>query len=70
MTEVESRETFLSAKQVRERYAGVSHMWIERRLADDSGFPRPTKMGRLRFWKLAELEAWERAQAAKRPNAA
>jgi predicted DNA-binding transcriptional regulator AlpA len=40
-------------------------MWIERRLADDSGFPRPTKFGRLRFWKLAEIEAWERAQAAK-----
>ena len=65
MTET-TNETFLSANQVRHRYGGRSHMWIERRLADpESGFPRPTKFGRLRFWKLAEIEAWERAQATK-----
>lgn len=58
-------ESFLSAAQIRHRYGGRSHMWIERRLADDSGFPRPTKFGRLRFWKLADIEGWERAQAAK-----
>lgn len=54
---------YLSTKQVRERF-GVSHMWIERRM-QDSGFPRPVKMGRLRFYNLEQVEEWERAQAAK-----
>ena len=57
-------ETFLTTAKVRERY-GVSAMWIVRRLTDKSGFPRPTYLGRLRFWKLADLEAWERARAAQ-----
>ena len=63
----DQHETFLTTAKVRERY-GVSHMFIERRLADaGSTFPRPIYLGRLRFWKLAELEAWERAQALKPP---
>jgi predicted DNA-binding transcriptional regulator AlpA len=57
-------EAFLSTQQVRKRY-GVSHMWIERRLADDPTFPRYTKLGRLRFFKRAELETWELVQATK-----
>ena len=64
MSEV-SNDTFLTSAQVRARYGGVSHMWIERRLADESAFPKPIKMGRLRFWKLADLETWERTQAKK-----
>jgi predicted DNA-binding transcriptional regulator AlpA len=64
MSEV-ANKSFLTSAQVRARYGNVSFMWIERRLADDSAFPKPTKMGRLRFWKLADLEAWERTQAAK-----
>ena len=54
---------FLSTKQVCERY-GVSHMWIERRMKD-SGFPCPMKMGRLRFYELQAIEAWEKRQAKK-----
>lgn len=61
---------YITANQVRERYGGRSHMWIERRLKDNSGFPSPVYLGRLRYWKLAELEAWERAQAAKTGEAA
>ena len=56
-------EVFLRTKQLRARYGNVSHMWVERRLAADSSFPKPIKMGRLRFWKLSELEAWEAAHA-------
>lgn len=63
MSEAQS-ETFLSTAKVRERY-GVSHMWIERRLADSPTFPRPTYLGRLRFYKRADLEAWELEQATK-----
>ena len=61
----------IPAAKVRARYGDCSHMWIERRLKDDSGFPRPRYIGRLRFWLLEELEAWERALATKsKPEAA
>jgi predicted DNA-binding transcriptional regulator AlpA len=54
-------QVYLTAKQVRVRYGGCSHMWIERRLKDDSGFPRPIFIGRRRFWRLDELTVWEAA---------
>jgi len=56
---------FLKANQLRERYGGVSFMWIVRTLERDPTFPRPYKFGRLRFFKLSELIAWERSAAAK-----
>jgi predicted DNA-binding transcriptional regulator AlpA len=56
---------FLSSRQVRQRYGGRSQMWLHRRLHDNSGFPRPVYLGRQRFWKLEDLERWEREQAAK-----
>jgi hypothetical protein len=31
---------FLTTRQLRDRYGGVSHMSIERRLVDDPEFPR------------------------------
>jgi hypothetical protein len=56
---------FLTTRQLRDRYGGVSHMWIERRLLDDPEFPKPVYFGIRRFWKLAGLETWERTRAAK-----
>lgn len=56
---------YLSAPQVCDRYGGRSHMWLERMLERDNTFPRPTKFGRWRFFKIAELVDWERAAAAK-----
>jgi len=56
---------FITAPQVCERYGGVSHMWLERMLQKDATFPRPHKFGRLRFFKVTDLVAWERAAAAK-----
>ena len=47
------------------RYGGVSHMWVERRLDTDPSFPRPVFFGRIRFWKLSDLEKWEKAQSAR-----
>ncbi|MFK4382517.1 hypothetical protein [Bradyrhizobium sp. USDA 223] len=52
--------------QVRARYGGVSHMWVERRLKDDPDFPRPLYIAKRRFWRLGELAAWERSVAARR----
>jgi len=54
---------YLSAAQLRARYGGVSHMWIERRLKTDARFPHPQKFGRLRFWDLDKIETYERACA-------
>jgi predicted DNA-binding transcriptional regulator AlpA len=53
---------FLTAGQVRERYS-VSNMWLHRKMLVGT-FPRPVKLGggRLRFWRIADLLAWEDAQ--------
>ena len=52
---------YLTAAQLMARY-GVSHMWLVRRMAKD-GFPKPNYFGRLRFWRRAEIEQWERSKA-------
>ena len=52
---------FLKARQVRARYGDVSHMWLVRR-RKDAGFPSPTILGGIRFWKLSDLERWEKDQ--------
>ena len=53
---------YLTAAQVMTRYGGVSHMWLVRRMAKD-GFPKPAYFGRLRFWRRADVEQWERSKA-------
>lgn len=55
---------FINGRQVRERYGGVSDMWIVRRLAGDPEFPRPLLLGGRRFWRVTDLEAWEQARLA------
>lgn len=52
--------------QLRARYGGVSHMWVERRLKDDPDFPRPLYIAKRRFWRVGELCVWERTVAARR----
>ena len=54
---------FLKARQVRARYGDVSHMWLVRRQRD-AGFPSPTIFGGIRFWKISDLERWEKDQKA------
>lgn len=52
---------FLPATQVQIRYS-ISETTLWRWLRDpDLGFPRPSYIGRLRFFRLSELENWERA---------
>ena len=57
--------TYIDAPQLLARFGGRSHMWLVRLLERDQSFPRPVKIGRLRFWKLDDLIAWERETAAK-----
>jgi predicted DNA-binding transcriptional regulator AlpA len=61
----EQKPVYITTRQLRNRYGGVSHMWIERRLADDPTFPKPFYLGARRYWSVAAVEAWERAAAAK-----
>ena len=65
-----SNQEYASSNQVRNRYGGRSHMWIERRLKDDPDFPKPIYIGRLRYWKISALEAWEKAKISKSMEAA
>jgi hypothetical protein len=57
---------FISAPQVcKIRYGGRSIMWLERLLKRDPNFPRPIYFGRLRFFEIAALEAYERGLAGR-----
>ena len=58
-----SQDIYLKAAQVRQRYGNCSVMWITRRHKDE-GFPEPDYFGGLRFWKLSDLERWERDRKA------
>lgn len=52
---------YLRIADVRRRYGGASDMWITRKTRD-FGFPAPVFLGgRDRFWRLEELDAWDRA---------
>ncbi|SIO49715.1 hypothetical protein SAMN05443247_06527 [Bradyrhizobium erythrophlei] len=51
---------YVSAKQVLARYGGRSEMWLNRKLIAEVDFPRPMYSGRLRFFRLDELEQYEK----------
>jgi hypothetical protein len=57
---------YATAAQLRERYGNRSEMWLTRIMQSDTNFPRPIYIGRYRFWALDEVEAYERAVAARR----
>jgi len=64
-------DRFLPARAVWERY-NVTSMSIWRWLRDPAmAFPQPVLFGRLRYWKLSELLAWEssRPRASTQPAA-
>jgi hypothetical protein len=57
---------FLSAASVRHRYDAISDMTLWRWLQDPkSGFPKPLYIGRFRYWRLAELQAFERGRSCE-----
>jgi hypothetical protein len=51
---------WISARQVRARYGGRSHMWIERKIKNDPKFPKPTYFGRLKFFRPSKLDEYDR----------
>jgi predicted DNA-binding transcriptional regulator AlpA len=57
---------YITSAQLRQRYGGLSHMWVERKIQNDPDFPRPVYFGtNFRFFKLAEIEEYERKCALK-----
>ena len=61
---------WISAQQVLARYGGRSEMWLNRKLNGDKktkpdpDFPKPGYSGRLRFFRLDELEKYEKEKVA------
>jgi hypothetical protein len=51
---------WISAQQVLARFGGRSEMWLHRKLTMEADFPRPMYSGRLRFFRLDELEQYEK----------
>ena len=55
-------DVFLPAGRVRKRY-GVSDMSLYRWLRDaELNFPKPIYIGRYRYWRLADLLAFEQSR--------
>lgn len=56
---------YLPARLVAARFASTIRT-IDRWTDDPRlGFPAPVYLGRMRFWRVADLEAWEAAQAER-----
>ena len=59
-------KTYLSTKQVCERYGDVSTMTIWRWCRDPKmGFPQPIKINRIKFWCEPELDAFDERVSGK-----
>lgn len=53
-------DPYLTAKQVRLRYGGISDMSLWRWLADpDLEFPQPERIRKRRYWRASRLDAWD-----------
>lgn len=53
-------ENLLTAKQVRQRYGGISDMSLWRWLrAPELKFPKPLLINGRRYWRLVDLGRWE-----------
>lgn len=58
---------WITAKQLCARYGGRSLMWLWRKLRDDADFPKAVYFGRLQFFNVEDMEAYERRCAAAPP---
>jgi predicted DNA-binding transcriptional regulator AlpA len=64
-----SNDDLLPAAPIRARY-GVSDMTIFRWLANPKlGFPQPLRINGRRYWRLADLQAFEVKQSARKEAA-
>lgn len=62
----DNSQVFLAARDFAARYGkqhGNYHVWLARRTEADSRFPKVTLIGHRKFYRITEIEAWERACA-------
>ena len=58
-------DTRLTGPQICARFGDISDMTLWRWLQNDElAFPKPLVINRRRYWRLADIEAWERTRAA------
>ena len=51
---------YVTARQVRVRYGGISDMSLWRWCRDPKmGFPQPIRINRIKFWDEAELDVFD-----------
>jgi hypothetical protein len=63
----DANDVFLSAAQVRRRYGGISAMTLHRWLHDPAlDFCKPIYISARRYWKLSDLEEFERRRVGER----
>jgi hypothetical protein len=62
-----ANKKYLTLNQLCERWGNCTTMSIERKLRDDKTFPQPVRLldGRMRYFALDEIEAYERKAAAR-----
>lgn len=51
---------WMTAKQLMAHFGGVSQMWLWRKIETDPDFPRPVFIGRFRYFRVDEVEAYDR----------
>ena len=60
---------YFTARRTCERYGSITSMTLWRWINDEAmDFPPPYYFGRIRFWKLAELQAWEAKQPRRKTD--
>jgi hypothetical protein len=52
---------WLTSNQTRARYGDRSQMWLWRMVKYEPRFPKPVYFGRLQFFEISALEAYEQA---------
>ena len=54
----------ITARTLRHRFGGVSDMTVWRWCRDEAlGFPTPLRINKRRYWRLADIQAFEARQA-------
>jgi hypothetical protein len=59
---------WITSKQLRAYFGGLSDMWVVRKIRDDPDFPRPRYNGHMKFFSVAEIEAYEKKLATQSPT--
>lgn len=66
---MDPKEAHLTSKQLRAHFGGVSDMCLWRWQHDpELKFPEPMRINGRRYWKVADIEAWQAAQNEATPS--